>query len=96
MDNQDWMASLDLRDQRVTEVTKERGVSRVAMEPDSRVRLAHLDHQEKSSTARLAAWMVSLAVSGLREDLVYLVKLDSLVPLDQRVTEETPVLQATE
>lgn len=94
-DSQGWMASLDLRDQKVTEVTKERGVSLVEMELDSKVHPVHLDHQDKSSI-RHPALMVLLAVSGLREDLVYLVKLDSLVRWDQRVTEEIRALQAME
>lgn len=89
------MASLDLRDQKVTEVTKERGVNLVEMELDSKVHLVHLDHQDKSSI-RHPALMVSLAVLGPREDLVYLVKLDSLVQWDQRVTEEIRALQAME
>lgn len=42
-----WMVSLDLRDQRATEETKERGVNQVEMEPDSQDHLVHLDHQDK-------------------------------------------------
>lgn len=94
MGNLDWMASLDLRDQRVRKGTKERGVTQVEMEPDSQVHPAHLDHQDKSSTRHPAVLMVVLAGLGLREDLVYLVKLDSLVLWDQRVTEENLAIQA--
>lgn len=96
MDNQGWMDSLDLRDQRVTEATEERGVTRVEMELDSQVPPALLDLQDKSSTRYLEIRMVALAVSGLREDLVCLVKLDSLVQWVQRATEETLALQAME
>lgn len=94
--SQGWMASPDLRDQRVTEETKERGVTQDEMELVSQVHLALLDHQDRSSTGQLAILMVLLAAWGLREDLVYLVKLDSLVLLDQRVTEETLAFQAME
>lgn len=90
------MASLDLRDQRVTEGTKERGVTLVEMELDFQDHLVHLDHQDKSSIIQMATLMVLLVVSGLREDLVYLVTLDSLVLWDQRVTEETKAFQAME
>lgn len=93
MGDRDWMASLDLRDRRVTEVTKERRVNQAEMESGSKAHQAHLDHQDKSSTRILTILMVLLAELGLREDLVYLVKLDSLVRLDQRVTEENQAPQ---
>lgn len=96
MDSPVWTASLDPRDRRVTKVTKERWAIQVAMEPDIQVRPARLDHLEKSSTGHLTIWTLLPEVPGLREDLVYLVKLDSLVLLDQRVTEETPARWATE
>ncbi|KAI9535111.1 hypothetical protein NQZ68_007200 [Dissostichus eleginoides] len=83
-DSPGWTASPDLRDQRVTVVTKETGVSQVGMDPDSLAPPAHLDPRDKSST-RLMAMLVML---GGREKMVYLVKLDSLVLLGQGVTEE--------
>lgn len=94
--NQAWMASLDLRDQRLKKVTKERGANQVEMELDSQVHQVHQDHQDKSSTIHLTTLTVVLAELGLRVGLVYLVKLDFLVRLDRKVTEETLVLQATQ
>lgn len=90
-----WTASLDLRDQRVTGVTEESGVNQVEMELDFQAHLAHLVHQDKSSTGHLATRMVLVAMWDQRDHLVYLVKLDSLALLDQRVTEETLGFQAT-
>lgn len=95
-DNQAWTASLDLRDQRLKRVTKERGANQVEMELDSQVHQVHQDHQDKSSTLHLTTLMVLLAELDLRVGLVYLAKLDFLVLLDRKVTEETLVLQATQ
>ncbi|KAF3842840.1 hypothetical protein F7725_001689 [Dissostichus mawsoni] len=58
-DSPGWTASPDLRDQRVTVVTKETGVSQVGMDPDSLAPPAHLDPRDKSST-RLMAMLVML------------------------------------
>lgn len=94
MGNQAWMASLDLRGQKVTEETQERGVNQVEMELDYPVHQVHLDHQDKSSTRHQAILMKSLAELALRVGLVYLVELDFLVQWGQKVTEEILVLQA--
>ncbi|TNN61892.1 hypothetical protein EYF80_027908 [Liparis tanakae] len=59
-------------------------VKRVEMEQASKGHPGRLDQQDKSSTGHLTT-----------EELVYLAKLDSLVQLDQRVTEGTPAFQAT-
>lgn len=96
MDSQDWTASLDLRDKRVTEATLDRGVNQVEMEQVSRVHRVHLDHQDKSSISRLTTLMPSLAESALRGGLVYLEEQDFLVLLDQRETEVTLAHRAME
>lgn len=90
-----WMASRDLRDQRATLGTKARGVNQVEMEPGSQAHQAPLDHRDKSSTLHLETLTESSAVSGLRVDLVYLARLDSLVPSDQRGTQATQELPAS-
>lgn len=95
MDSRGWTAFLDLRDQRAKLERKETGVNQVEMAQEHQVHRALLDHRDKSSTRRQAVLMVLLAAPGLRVDLVYLGKLDSLVLLDQRGTEETPAPQAT-
>lgn len=89
------MVSLDLRDQRVTEVTVENGVNQVKMELDFQAHQAHLDLQDKLFTSQ-AILMVLLEVLGLREALVCLVKLDSLVQWDQKGTEVTQASQGLE
>lgn len=95
-DSPGWTASPDLRDQRVTVVTKETGVSQVGMDPDSLAPPAHLDPRDKSSTRLMAMPAVWLVMLGGRENMVYLVKLDSLVLLGQGVTSENRVFQAME
>lgn len=89
------MVSLVLRDQRVTEVTLEKGANRVKMELDFQAHRAHLDLQDKLFT-RQATSMVLLEVLDLREARVCLVKLDSLAQWDPKGTEVTQASQALE
>lgn len=93
--SQVWMDSRDLRGQRVTEVTEERGVNPVEMEQDFQVHQDHRDLQDKLFTAHLETSTLLRAESALREHLDYLVKLVSLVLWVRRATEETLVLPAS-
>lgn len=91
--SQDWMDSPDLRDKRETAVAKERGVKQVETELDFQVPQVHQDHRDKSSISHQITLIVLLAELVLRVGLVYLDKLDFLVPLVQKVTEEIRVFQ---
>lgn len=93
--SQAWTVSPDPREVKEKEETKEKRGTQVEMELDSQVHRDHQDPLGKSSTKSQTISTASVAERVHRADLVYLVKLDFPGLSGRKVTEETPVLQAS-
>lgn len=75
----------------MNEESKEREENQVEMGPDHQDHQDHQDHLDKSFTGTQAALSQMVALLDLRVDSVYLVRLDSLDPLDLKETVESLV-----
>lgn len=79
----------------MNEESKETEENPVEMGPDHQDHRDHQDHQDRSFTGAQADLSPVVALLDLRVDPVYLVRLDSLAPLDLKETAESLVCQDT-